>query len=157
MFENGKIYDKKSNVTWPNGETQTADELRGSAEWRDMFERPYILCTDDRGVTTHFFELEAAKDSFGIDESDPEKALEAIKAAEAKAVERARKDVELYNSALDTSMNAVAELGVMTATGMESAAELGTMTATSMESVAELGGTVAALEARIAALEAAQA
>lgn len=105
------------------------------------------------GILSEMTRLSVLRDAYGVYTDDAAQAITEINAAKE---EKRRLDIQM---ALDREIehNAVGELGVMTATGFDSTAELGTMAATSMQSTAELGTTVAALEARIAALEAAKA
>lgn len=139
---------ENENYTLPSG------RVVGKEYFAENFAFPGTLAAQTSGgVTFEVSSIPMLKDRYEIEEVDDTKVVEAVNAA----IEKQKTEVHKTDETMVDTMNAVAELGVMTATGMESAAELGTMTATSMESVAELGGTVAALEARIAALEAAQA
>lgn len=151
-----KIYDGKSNIKFPLRE-RTANEMKSMECYSALFSGVAVVDEDESGIVSAFYTLAQLKEAYGIAEPDNEKALasiiEAKKAAEIAAV----KEYEIREHAIETTQNAVGELGVMAATSFDSTAELGTLAATSMQSTAELGATVAALEARIAALEAAKA
>lgn len=144
------IFDPSKTYALPDGSSAKGSDLSSDFPMCDTV--PYAAVVND-GILSELSRLSVIKDAYNVEESDSEKAIAAIN------VEIKRRNAQrvVDEEAIETTQQAVAELGVMTATGMESSAELGTMAATSMESVAELGGTVAALEARIAALEAAKA
>ena len=148
MYE---IFDASGKYTLPNGRVMAGKDLESSFPGCAS-NVTYAAVVSD-GILSEMTRLSVLRDTYNVYTDDAAQAVSEIN--EAKE-EKRRLDIQM---ALDREMehNAVGELGVMAATSFDSTAELGTLAATSMQSTAELGATVAALEARIAALEAAKA
>ena len=147
MYE---IFNPSKKYTLPDG--TKADGAALEKDFPLCTSVPYAAVASD-GVLSELSRLSVIKDAYNVDETDDEKAIAAIN----EEIKRRNAQRVIDDEAIETTQNAVGELGVMAATGFDSTAELGTLAATSMQSTAELGATVAALETRIAALEAAKA
>lgn len=117
----------------------------GSQSSGENLEKDFPLCTSipyaavvEDGVLSELTRLSVLKDIYDIDEADSSAAITKIN----EEIHSRNNQRVFDQQAIETTQNAAGELGVMTAT--------------TMESTAELGATVAALEARIAALESAR-
>lgn len=110
------LYDKKSSITWPDGSTMTAEELKEHPRYRILFDYDHILETDGDGITFSYARLAYLKDSYGVTEADPEKALALIQQAQAEAEAQAQAEqitLEGVQAQNDEIMLALAELGAL--------------------------------------------
>lgn len=74
------LYDKKSSITWRNNETTTAEEIAGNPKIKGLVgDDDCVLIQNDKGQTLTWRYLNVLKSQYGVEEADPEKALEEIK------------------------------------------------------------------------------
>lgn len=83
------LYDRKSSLTWPDGTTMTPEELEASPIYNVLFKFDHVLENDEDGVTYSYSRLAYLKDSYGVVEDDPEKALALVEQAMAEAAKEA--------------------------------------------------------------------
>lgn len=106
------LYDRKSSLTWPNGKTMTADELKEHSVYKVLFQFDHVLSVNGDGVTYAYSRLAYLKDSFGITEEDPEKAFALVQEAQQAAKEAAAEESEKKASLLEQLQAENAELKV---------------------------------------------
>lgn len=61
-----KVYDRKSDLTFPDGSTFTVDQLRDDGTYGRMFKKWYVVDQDSDGVTYSMRPLQPMLDQFGI-------------------------------------------------------------------------------------------
>lgn len=61
-----KVYDRKSDLTFPDGSTFTVDQLRDDDTYGRMFKKWYVIDQDSDGVTYSMRPLQPMLDQFGI-------------------------------------------------------------------------------------------
>lgn len=110
-----KIYDKTSSLTFPNGRTATADELKEEKPYTALFASPCVIGTED-GITYTMQPLADMKMSYGITTEDTEQALTECIAEMERREEQAKQDavtMDELKAQNDELMMAIAELGAM--------------------------------------------
>lgn len=74
-----KIYDKTSNVTFPNLKTYTPQQLAESDDYRSMMEYTTVISVDSDGITSAFYRLANLAEMHGVEEQeDPEETLRLV-------------------------------------------------------------------------------
>lgn len=82
-----KVYDKRSPLTLPNGRTLTPEDMAAEDAYRCLVELDMVIEVDSAGVMSSMSRLAPMKDAHGIEESDPVKAFELVRQAEARDAE----------------------------------------------------------------------
>lgn len=87
-----KIYNKEESLTWPNMKTMTVEELKKDDDYMVMFTGDWVIDTTEDGITWSFFPLSNMKEAYGVQEEDPETALQKCLEEKAKREEQAAQD-----------------------------------------------------------------
>ena len=155
-----KLYDKVSSLTFPNGKTKTADELKNDPQYSLLFSTNCAVDTDDDGVTYSFITISSLRKSFNIESTDPELVVftanqEQLNATQQKMNIEQDKESNIYENTeaigelgvlSADSLNAIGELGVSTATLLESNTQLTSANEDVLQAIGELGAMVAAMQ-----------
>ena len=107
------VYDKQSPLTFPNGATKTAQELRESGEYGVLFATDCVVDIED-GIAYSIQPLNQLKRAYGVTEPDPEKALALVVEAQKAAEEAAKQEavtMESLKAQLADQQAALLELG----------------------------------------------
>ncbi len=120
-----QLYDKTSDIKFPNGKVMTAGEVRATGRYDVMFSDDVVMTLTESGTMTSYQLLSSMKDACGVIEPDPEKALELIIKAEADSIAKQDKEratiesLQAENAELKAQLEeaqlAIAELGVLVA------------------------------------------
>lgn len=100
------VYDKKSNITMPDGSVWTPDKLKESNFYRALVARDCVITTTSDGVMTSFQPLADLKDIYGVTTEDPEQALSEIQQKRAEAEQQAQEEAATVAD-LQAQMNAL--------------------------------------------------
>lgn len=108
-----KLYDNESTLTFPNGKSYTAEELKAHPFYSRLFAEPYVLTYGVGGKVVSFQSLADMKEAYGVTADDPEVALAEIEAEIAKRQEAEVEQVNMFdaiNQRLDEQDEALMEL-----------------------------------------------
>ena len=120
-----KLYDKASDIKFPNGKVMTAEEVKATGRYGNLFSGDVVMTLTENGTMTSYQFLSSMKDAYGVTEADPEKALELV--IEAEALAKAKQNEEMatieslqaenaeLKAQLEEAQLAIAELGALVA------------------------------------------
>lgn len=129
MYE---LFNPSKKYTLPDG--TKADGAALEKDFPLCTSIPYAAVASD-GVLSELSRLSVIKDAYNVDEQDDKKAIVAIN----NEIKRRNAQRVVDDTMIETTQNAVGELG--------------NTAAINMQSIAELGTTIAALTERVATLE----
>ncbi len=120
-----KLYDKTSDIKFPNGKVMTAEEVKATGRYDNLFSGDVVMTLTENGTMTSYQFLSSMKDAYGVTEADPEKALELVIEAEAAAKAKQNEEMATIESLqaenaelkaqLEEAQLAIAELGILVA------------------------------------------
>lgn len=100
-----QIYDKKSSLVLPNGETWTVEDFAKSSFYKPLATVDCVVDVDG-GVLTSFSTLAGMKAQWGVTTEDPEQALAEIQQKRAEAEQQAQEEAATVAD-LQAQMNAL--------------------------------------------------